>query len=164
LGTTRSPLGWRNNERCEQWTVCPDMIRGGSNGLRAHFTRATISTCRLPQREQISRSRQSRTAVSAPYRVAISAGSGSTLMLAILAPNDQPELGSGGATQRHRRAYFGFHQRSRGGGSLLGRVARKARSEMSPRPRVAKVVQSPTSGYSTRYFFNRRSERGRTGK
>src|SRR5260370_3305370 len=30
--------------RDEQWTVCRDMIRGGSNGLRAHFTRATIST------------------------------------------------------------------------------------------------------------------------
>jgi len=47
--------------RDEQWTVCQDMIHGGSKGLRAHFTRATISTCRLPQREQTSRSRQSRT-------------------------------------------------------------------------------------------------------
>jgi hypothetical protein len=58
--------------------VCRDMIRGGSNGLRAHFTRATISTCRLPQREQTSRSRQSSTVLAAPYRWAISAGSGST--------------------------------------------------------------------------------------
>jgi hypothetical protein len=70
--------GWRNNERDEQWTVCRDMIRRGSNELRAHFTRATISTWRLPRREQTSRSRQSGTVVSAPYRAAISAGSGST--------------------------------------------------------------------------------------
>jgi hypothetical protein len=38
----------------------------------------TISTCRPPQREHTSFSRQSRTLVSAPYRAAISAGSGST--------------------------------------------------------------------------------------
>ncbi|HWX42458.1 MAG TPA: hypothetical protein VN345_15005, partial [Blastocatellia bacterium] len=38
----------------------------------------TISVCRLPQREQTSFPRQSRTLVSAPYRAAISAGSGST--------------------------------------------------------------------------------------
>jgi hypothetical protein len=38
----------------------------------------TISACRPPQREQTSLSRQSRTLVSAPYRAAISAGSGST--------------------------------------------------------------------------------------
>ena len=38
----------------------------------------TISTCRPPQREQTSRSRQWSTDVSAPYRVAISVGSGST--------------------------------------------------------------------------------------
>jgi hypothetical protein len=31
------------------------MIRGGSNGLRAHFTRATIATYRPPHREQASR-------------------------------------------------------------------------------------------------------------
>ena len=36
------------------------MIRGGSNGLRAHFTRGTISACRLPQREQTSANRVSR--------------------------------------------------------------------------------------------------------
>jgi hypothetical protein len=41
----------------------------------------TISTIRPPQREQTSRSRQSRTAVSAPYLVAIAAGSGSNMML-----------------------------------------------------------------------------------
>jgi hypothetical protein len=38
----------------------------------------TISTCRLPHREQTSRSRQSRTLVPSPYRRACSAGSGST--------------------------------------------------------------------------------------
>jgi hypothetical protein len=80
------------------------MIRGGSNGLRAHFTRATISSRRLPQWEQTSRSRQSSTDVSAPYRAAISAGSGSDLMLAVLAPNDQPDAGDGSVTERHRRA------------------------------------------------------------
>jgi hypothetical protein len=36
-----------------------------------------ISACRLAQREQTRRSRRSRTAVPAPYRAAISAGSGS---------------------------------------------------------------------------------------
>jgi hypothetical protein len=30
------------------------------------------------------------------------------MMLAFLAPNDKPELGSGGATQRHRRAGMDF--------------------------------------------------------
>jgi hypothetical protein len=38
----------------------------------------TISTCRPPHLEQTSLSRQSRTLVSAPYRAAIPAGSGST--------------------------------------------------------------------------------------
>jgi hypothetical protein len=77
LKTTKSPsVGATTGD--EQWTVCRDMIRGGSNGLPAHFTRAIISTCRLPQREQTSRSRQSGTVVSAPYRAAVSAGSGST--------------------------------------------------------------------------------------
>jgi hypothetical protein len=88
--------------RDEQWTVCRDMIRGGSNGLRAHFTRATcpthhhieISTCR-PQREQTSRSRQSSTGVSAPYRAAISAGIGLDLVAAITAPDDEPRMSSG---------------------------------------------------------------------
>ena len=38
----------------------------------------TKSTCRPPHSEHTSRSRQSRTEVSAPYRVAISAAYGST--------------------------------------------------------------------------------------
>jgi hypothetical protein len=37
------------------------------------------------------------------------AGVGLDLVLTVLAPNDKPELGSGGATQRHRRAGLGFH-------------------------------------------------------
>jgi hypothetical protein len=45
---------------------------------RRHLPVATISTCGLLHREQTSRSRQSSTDVSAPYRVAISGGSGST--------------------------------------------------------------------------------------
>jgi hypothetical protein len=45
--------------RDEQWSVCRDMIRGGSKGPRAHFTRATISACRLPQGQGSSRSFQS---------------------------------------------------------------------------------------------------------
>jgi hypothetical protein len=40
------------------------------------------STCRLPQREHASSSRQPSTGVSAPYRAAISAGSGLDLMAA----------------------------------------------------------------------------------
>jgi len=55
-----------------------------------------ISACRLPQREQTSRSRQSSTGVSAPYRAAISAGSGSTWMLAGFAPNDQADASDDG--------------------------------------------------------------------
>jgi hypothetical protein len=39
---------------------------------------STISACRLPRQKQASRSRQSSTGISAPYRAAISAGSGST--------------------------------------------------------------------------------------
>jgi hypothetical protein len=31
------------------------------------------------------------------------------LMLTVLAPNDEPDAGSGSATQRHRRAGLGFH-------------------------------------------------------
>ena len=38
-------------------------------------------------------------------------GIGLDLMLAILAPHDQPDLGSGGVPQRHRRAGLGFHAR-----------------------------------------------------
>jgi hypothetical protein len=41
LGTTRSPPPVGATTRDWQWSVCRDMIRGGSNGLRAHFTRAT---------------------------------------------------------------------------------------------------------------------------
>jgi hypothetical protein len=47
-------------------------------GWRRSVQVATKSTCRLPHLEQTSRSRQSGTGVSAPYRAAISAGSGST--------------------------------------------------------------------------------------
>jgi hypothetical protein len=47
-------------------------------GYRRSVPLTTISTWRLPQREQTSRSRQSSTGVSAPYRAAISARSGST--------------------------------------------------------------------------------------
>jgi hypothetical protein len=36
-------------------------------------------------------------------------GVGLDLVAAILAPNDQPDAGRGGATQRHRRAGLGFH-------------------------------------------------------
>ena len=39
------------------------------------------------------------------------------LMLARLAPHDKPDLGSGSATERHRRAGFGFHFAS----GLIGR-------------------------------------------
>jgi hypothetical protein len=49
-------------------------------------------------------------------------GGGLDLVLTVLAPNDKPELGSGGATQRHRRAGFGFHSFCAGGGRLPGRV------------------------------------------
>jgi hypothetical protein len=53
-------------------------LSGCSNGLRVHFTRATMSTRRLPHCPHTSRACQSGTVVSAPYLSAISAGSGST--------------------------------------------------------------------------------------
>jgi hypothetical protein len=61
--------------------------------------------------EQTSRSRQSATGVSAPYRWAISAV-GLDLMPAILAPNDQPDAGGGSIAEGHRRAGLGFHASS----------------------------------------------------
>jgi hypothetical protein len=36
-------------------------------------------------------------------------GIGLDLMLAILAPHDQPDLCRGSASERHRRGVFGFH-------------------------------------------------------
>jgi hypothetical protein len=59
--------------------------------------------------EQTSRSRQSSTGVSAPYRWAISAGVGLGLVAAILAPHDQPDTGRGSIAERHRWAGLGFH-------------------------------------------------------
>jgi hypothetical protein len=44
IGTHWGPLSPPSvgaTTRDEQWTVCRDMMRGSSNGLRAHFTRAT---------------------------------------------------------------------------------------------------------------------------
>ena len=54
-----SPPSVGATTRDEQWTVCRDMIRGCSNGLRVHFTRAIISICRLPHWRHTSRARQS---------------------------------------------------------------------------------------------------------
>ena len=47
-------------------------------------------------------------AVSAPYRSAISAGSGLDLTAARSAPDDQPDPGLGGVAERHRWT-AGFH-------------------------------------------------------
>jgi hypothetical protein len=52
----------------------------------------TISISRLPRLEQTSRSRQSSTDVSAPYRAAISADRARP---DVGAPNNEPDLGSG---------------------------------------------------------------------
>jgi hypothetical protein len=49
---------------------------------------------------------------------------GLNLMPAILAPNDQADLRSGGATQRHRRAGLRVHSFGARGSRRLGRVAR----------------------------------------
>jgi hypothetical protein len=59
----------------------------------------TVSTSRLFHREQTSRSRQSRTEVSAPYPAAI----GLDLMLACLAPDDKPDFDNA-SPERHRGA------------------------------------------------------------
>ena len=55
-----------------------DLDRGAINRYRRSVPVTTMSTLRPPHREQTSRSRHSGTAVSAPYRSAISAASGST--------------------------------------------------------------------------------------
>jgi len=66
-------------------TPAERLTRGGvgvPSTLGAASSRSPpYSTCRLAQHEQISRSRQSSTVVPAPYRAAISAGSGSTWWL-----------------------------------------------------------------------------------
>jgi hypothetical protein len=61
-------------------------------------------TRRLPHRPHTSLAAQSGTVVSAPYRSAISPGSGLDLMLAIPTPDDQPDAGGGSVAERHRRA------------------------------------------------------------
>src|SRR5271169_7173841 len=45
-------------------------------------------------------------------------GIGLDLMIAILAPHDQPDLCSGGAAERHRRAGCGFHRPAHRAGGL----------------------------------------------
>ena len=55
-----------------------DLARRREDALGADSPLTTMSTCRLPQREQTCRSCQSSTGVSAPYRATISEGSGST--------------------------------------------------------------------------------------
>ena len=77
---------------------------GSGDGVRWHYRRpvplTTISACRLPQREQTSRSRQSSTGVSAAYRAAISAGSGSTCWPAAPKPRDQSDAGGSAGRTR----------------------------------------------------------------
>jgi hypothetical protein len=110
-----SPPSVGATTRDEQLTVCPDMRSGGSNGLRAHFTRATCpcspqyrpAGCRSG--EQTSRSRQSGTGISAPYRAAISAGSGARPDASSPCTKQSTDVGAGSVAERHRRAGVGFH-------------------------------------------------------
>jgi hypothetical protein len=69
-----------------------------------------MSTLPLPHCEQRSRSNQSCTVVAAPYRSAISAGSGSTWWWAIPAPHDEPQMRRGGA-ERHWGTMLGLQRR-----------------------------------------------------
>src|SRR5260370_15325823 len=62
----------------------------------------TISPCRLPHMEQTSRSRQLSTGVSAPYRAAISAGSGSTARWLPLHQNSKPRRAAAAVPDRVR--------------------------------------------------------------
>ena len=95
MATTKSP-SVDATTRDEQWTVCRDMIRGGSNGLRAHFTRATCpcspqyrpAGCRSG--EQTSRSRQSGQASRRRTEPPSRRDRARDLMLPALAPNNQP--------------------------------------------------------------------------
>jgi hypothetical protein len=63
-------------------TPAERLTRGGIGGSiysrRRFVPLTTILTCRLPHLEHTSRAHQSGTVVSAPYRAAISVGSGST--------------------------------------------------------------------------------------
>jgi hypothetical protein len=94
--------------RDEQWTVCRDMICGGSKGPRAHFTRATCP-CSPPYRAAGCRVRNRPALVPIEHgRFGAVPGShlggiGLELMLAFLAPHDQPHAGRGGSPERHRR-------------------------------------------------------------
>jgi hypothetical protein len=84
------------------------MIRGGSNGLRVTFHSrylpllTTISACRLPQRgadQPLALIEHGRFGATPGGDLG---GIGLDLMLAFLAPNDQPDAGGGSVAERHR--------------------------------------------------------------
>ena len=77
-----------------------------------HYRRSpvtTISTARLPQREQTSRSRQSGTGVLGAVSFGHFGGIGFDSMAAFPTPDDEPNMGSRRTAERHRRAGLGFH-------------------------------------------------------
>jgi hypothetical protein len=63
----------------------------------------TKSTSRPSQAEQRSRRAQSGTVIASPWRAICFDDAGLGLMLASLAPHDQPHLGGERLAERHRR-------------------------------------------------------------
>jgi hypothetical protein len=71
--------------------------------------RATISTCRLPQREQASRLAPIEHGHVGAAPSSYLGGIGLDLMLAFLAPDDQPAACGGCVAERHRRPTVRVH-------------------------------------------------------
>jgi hypothetical protein len=78
-----------------------------------------MSVWRLPQRQQISRSRQSIRAFRRAVPSGHLGGVGFDLMPAILAPHDQPDAGGGSIAERHRLVIFKSHPSMRSPVSIL---------------------------------------------
>jgi hypothetical protein len=119
--------GWRGT-RCGRVAtgavLCASRFRSGVGRGRSGNARSgrhrrlckqpgspAISICRLPHRGPTSRSRQSSTAVLAPYRCGHLGGIRLDLVLTRLVPHDEPHARRSRVAQRHRRARFGFHRR-----------------------------------------------------
>jgi hypothetical protein len=77
------------------------MIRGGSNGLRAHFTHhmGLPAAALAADKPGVPIEHWGPGVVPGSYL----GGVGLDLMLAILAPHDQPDAGGSSVAERHRR-------------------------------------------------------------
>ena len=78
-------------------------LEGAALNYRGFVPLTTMSTWRLPHREQTSLSRHSRTEVFSAVAACMLGGIRLYLMLTISAPDDQPHTGSRGLAECHRR-------------------------------------------------------------